>query len=113
MEQLEGRGCDIPISPDAPSPIQNKPARAKRVFSPNSKKRAADYRKKSRMEKKIIVEELKASGEFTVEMAEVEKEGKRKQAEASQRYLFIWSTTLKYFMPADVDFVEPTINWKQ
>ena len=85
MDQPEGRGCDVPVSPSPPSPSQRKPARKRREFSPNSKRRAADLRKASRNEHKEKVTELKASGLYTIEMEEVESNIKKKQAEANAR----------------------------
>ena len=80
MNELEGRGCDVPVSP-----VQKKPARGKRVFSPRSKKRANELRNKARKKRKEDVAELKANGSFTSEMAEKELSDVRKQAEANTR----------------------------
>ena len=43
MNEFEGRGCDVPVSPG-----KTKPLRGKRVFSPGSKKRANDLRNEAR-----------------------------------------------------------------
>jgi hypothetical protein len=80
MNELEGRGCDVPVSP-----VQSKPAREKRVFSPRSIKRANELRNKARKKRKEDVAELKAIGAFTNEMAEKELSDVRKQAEANAR----------------------------
>ena len=85
MDLPEGRGCDVPVSPTPPSPSQIKASRAKREFSPNSKRRAADLKKASRNEHKEKISELKASGLFTIEMEEAESNKKKKQAEANAR----------------------------
>ena len=80
MNELEGRGCDVPVSP-----CKAKPLRGKRVFSPGSKKRANDLRNEARKRKREDVAELKATGAFTNEMVEKEMSDVKKQAEANAR----------------------------
>jgi hypothetical protein len=80
MDQHEGRGCDIPVSP----PVQ-KARRAKRVFSPGAKAKAASLKKAIRHRNKASILELKKNGEFTEEMEEEEQRETLKKTDSNKR----------------------------
>jgi hypothetical protein len=85
MEQFEGRGCDVPVSPPAPNAPPKVP-RAKRIFSAEAKAHAASLRKLSRDRRKEDSLALKSSGNFTAEMVEEEEKEKLKKSEENKRY---------------------------